>query len=440
MRNTELRQFLNVLRRRWLVVLVICAIGFGLLPIAAALVPAYTAKAQLLIVSEALKDTTLSDPDLPSIVTSTEVLSRVITRLGLNTNPTALAKAVKTKLPSKSSILEISYKDTNGVRAATVTNAIADEATSYFHEIAMRGYTDVLKALNARIAESRARIAAADRRLQRASANNAFASSDKALDDLTSQIAGLRVEHGQVEASLAADRATASALRKQLRDITPIVRGEILQRDPVYQQVQTEIAKDDADLISERASFRNSFPGLHALAQRVYREREQLTSVEAAAVANGAGSSPSFTQTVLDADHADGLVAADQERLRAIDSQLLAEQNHLQQLAGAGAVVGTLRAQRDATLGQYQALTQRLSAAEGDAAQAASLGTLVVVSRAIPGQSQLSAWLLGLGFLILLLAIGAAYAFDSMDRRLWGAREIESLYGRPVLAKVGGQS
>lgn len=440
MRNTELSHFLNVLRRRWLVVLVIAAIGFALLPIAVRLVPAYTAKAQLLIVSEALKDTTLSDPDLPSIVTSTEVLSRVITRLGLNTTPTALAGKIKTKLPPKSSILEISYKDTDGVRAATVTNAIADEATTYFHEIATRGYTDVLKALDARIAESRLQIAAADRLLQRASAKNAFASTDKALDDLTTQIDDLRVERGQANASLAADQATASALRRQLRDIDPIVRGEILQRDAAYQQVQNQLGKDVADLTSERATFREFFPGIHALEARIRRERDQLSSVAATAIATGAGSSPSFTQTVLDADHAEGLVAADHERLRAIDSQLSAEQKHLQQVAGAGAVVGTLRAQRDATLGQYVALTQRLSAAQGDAAQAASLGTLVVVSRALPGSSQLPTWLLGLAFLIVLAAIGAAYAFDAMDRRLWSAREIEALYGRPVLSQVGGRS
>lgn len=440
MTNTELGHFLNVLRRRWVVVLIVCVIGFGLLPLAPVFVPAYKAKAQLLVVSEALKDTTVTDPDLPSIVTSTEVLGRVINRLSLNTSPTELSSKIKTKLPLKSSILEISYRDTDGERAATITNAVADEATSYFHEIAMRGYTAVLSALNARITESRAKIAAIDRRLQHASANNAFASSDKALDDLTAQIADLRAQHGQVEASLAADRATASALRRQLHNIDPIVRGEILQKDPVYQQAQASLAKDEADLVSERASFRSTFPGLHALAQRVNREREAIRSLEATAIAAGAGSSPAYTQTVLDAEHADGLVAADQERLRAIDAELAGEQKHLQQVAGAGAVVGTLRAERDAALGQYVALTQRLSAAQGDAAQAASLGTLVVVSRALPGPSQLWLWLLGLGFLVLLVAIGAAYAFDSIDRRLWSAREIEALYGRPVLTQVGGQS
>jgi uncharacterized protein involved in exopolysaccharide biosynthesis len=410
------------------------------MPVEALFIPAYKGEADLLVVSQALKDTTLSDPDLPSIITSTAVLSRVIDRLKLDTDPVTLSKKVKTKLPAKSSILELTYKDTDGVKAANVANAIADEAVSYFHDIATRGYADVLAALNKRIAQSKATIAEADKRLQHASANSGFASSDKALDDLTSQINDLQVQRGQINASLAADQATASALEKQLGDIRPIVRGEILQKDVVYQQVQTEVGRDTADLVSERASFQDSFPGLRALGQRVNRERDQANSAASVAIENGAGESPSYTQTVLDSERADGVVAADRERLRATDAQVADMQNHLRQVAGAGAVVGTLRAERDAALQQYITLTQRLSAAQGDAAQAASLGTLVVVSRAIPGTSLLWAWLLGIGILVLALAVGAAYAFDAIDRRLWGNREIEHVYGRPILVEFGGHA
>ena len=98
------------------------------MPIVAQLIPSYKGEAEILIVSQALKDTTLSDPDLPSIITSTQVLSRVIDRLKLNTDPVALSKKVKTKLPVKSSILELTYKDSDAARAATITNAIAAPA------------------------------------------------------------------------------------------------------------------------------------------------------------------------------------------------------------------------------------------------------------------------------------------------------------------------
>jgi capsular polysaccharide biosynthesis protein len=428
-KNSEMDHFWTLLRRRWLVILIVCIIGFAAMPIESIFIPAYKGEADLLIVSQALKDTTLSDPDLPNVITSTEVLTHVIKQLHLDMDPDKLSKKVKTKLPAKSSVIEVTYKDPDGVVAANVANAIADEAARYFHQVATRGYSDVLVALNRRIAQSRAAIADADRRLQSASANNAFASSDKALDDLTSQIDDLQVQRGQINASLSADQATAAALHKQLNDIAPIVRGEILQKDVVYQQVQTEVGKDTADLVSERASFRDSFPGLRALSNRLDSERDQADSVKAVAINNGAGESPSYTQTVLDSERADGLVASDRERLRATDGELADEQNHLRQVAGAGAVVGTLRAERDAALQQYISLTQRLSGAQGDAAQAASLGSLVVVSRAIPGPSLLWAWLLGIGVLVLMLAVGAAYAFgcarstllgQSRDRaRLW---------------------
>jgi uncharacterized protein involved in exopolysaccharide biosynthesis len=426
------------MRRRWLVALTVCVVGFFLIPIAAHDIPAYKATANLLVVSQVMKDTTLSDPDLPSILTSTEVLSRVIDKLDLDTDPIALAKKIKTKLPPKSSILEVTYKDSDGIRAANITNAIADEAVKYFHEIATRGYTDVLMALNKRIVQSKVRIADADKRLQLASATNGFASSDKALDDLTAQIDDLATQRGQISASLAADVATAKALEKQLHDISPIVRGEILQRDIVYQQVQTEVGKDAADLASVRSSFRDSFPGLRALGSRLSRERDQANLAAEVAVVNGAGESPSYTQTVLDSERANGVVAADRERLRSTDAQLADEQQHVRKAAGAGAFVGTLRAERDAALQQYISLTQRLSTAEGDAAQASSIGSLVVVSRALPGKSLLWAYLLGLEILVLVLAVGASYATDLLDRRLWGVPEIESVYGRPVLAEVGG--
>lgn len=276
-------------------------------------------------------------------------------------------------------------------------------------------------------------IALADRALQRTSAANAFLSSDKALDDLTSQIDDLRAQRAQIIASLAADAASANALDTQATHIASIARGEILAKDIVYQQMLSGYGKDIADLASERSSFDPAFPGLYALAKRVELERKEVQSAAELAMANGAGESTSATQTTLDTERAKGIVASDRERLRAINDQITEEQSNLRHVAGAGATVGTLRADRDAALQQYMSLTQRLSTAQGDAAQAASLGTLVVVSRAIPGPSILWAWLIALSVLILGLAISAAYATEALDRRLWGIREMGRTYGRPVI-------
>lgn len=434
MKTTELDHFVNLMQRRWIVVLVVCVIGIALAPLAAMLVPlAHKGTAELMIVSQTTKDTTLSDPDLPSIITSTSVLDRVIDRLKLNTNPVSLAKKIKTKSPAKSSIIELTYSDRDGVRAAAVANAIADESSSYFHEVATRGYNDAVKALNLEIAQSKARIAVADRTLQ---AQRAYASSDKVLDDLTKHVDDLRVQREQIASALTADDATAAATTRELQNLGPIARGEILQHDVIYQQLQAEVGKDVADLNSERASFRAGFPGLAALDRRVRRERNQLRSAETVIVKNGAGLSPSLTQAVIDGQKTAAAIAADSGRLHLADAQLAAAQRQLAQVAGAAASIGTLHAQRDAALQEFIALNARLGAARGDAAQAASLGNLVVVSRAIVAPSDPGLLPVVMAALLVALALGAAYAVDAIDRRLWGVREIEHLYGRPVVVKV----
>jgi uncharacterized protein involved in exopolysaccharide biosynthesis len=436
--DNALNQVSEIARRRWLVALIVAVIGLILIPFAARSHASYTGSAELLIVSEALKDTTVSDPDLPSIVTSTEVLSKVIDKFHLDVSPIALAKQVKTKLPPKSSILQLSYKDTDPKRAADVTNAIADQAVLYFHDIATRGYNEVSAALDKRVNKSRQAIAATDSALLQTSADGGFESSDKALDDLTSRLDDLESQRGQLVSSLAADKAMADALHKQLNDIAPIARGEILQHDPVYQQVENGLGKDVADLASERSSFRDSFPGLKALVQRVQRENQQVAIVANVAVSNGAGESSSYTQTTLDSERAQADVASDQQRLAAIETELSDEKAHLRKVAGVGAEVATLRAERDAAVDQYSTLTQRSSAAQGDAAQAASLGSLVVVSRAIPGPSSITFFIAALVGLVIVVALAVAWLYDVLDRRFYSNREIERTYGRPVLLKVGG--
>ncbi len=434
LKNKDWTYLVDVLRRRWVVIVTLCGIGIILMPVVKKLTPpVFRATAELLIVSQTSKDTTESNPDLPTIVASTAVLDRVIKRLELRTNPLALGKKIKTKSPAKASTLELTYEDGDGPRSAAVANAIADESSAYFHQVATSGYNDAIAALTVRIAQSRAQIAADDRLLQ---SRHAFAASDRVLDDLTSQIDELRVEHRQLSATLAADSALVSAFDRQLAEIKPIVRGEILQKQVVYQQLQGELARDVGDLDSERASFRESFPGLKALQKRVSRERTSLSSAAASAVKDGAGLSASYTQSLLDRARAAGALAADRERLLANNEQLVAEQRHLTQVAGAGAALGTLRAERSAALDRYLALTQRLGTTQADAAQAASLGNLVVVSRAVPGPAERDWWPLVIGGLVCVLAFGAAFAVDALDRRFWGTREMEDAYGRPVLMEI----
>jgi hypothetical protein len=207
--------------------------------------------------------------------------------------------------------------------------------------------------------------------------------------------------------------------------MTAMVRADVLQHDPQYQELQSQFTADAAQLAASRVSHTESFPGVVALAEKVDREKDQLKASEASAVRNGAGLSPSYT------------LAGDRARLNALDMQLAEERANLQRLASPGAAIGTVRAERDAAQQQYLSLTERLSAAQADAAQAASLGTLVVIDRAVASANP--GWLISphlfviLGLIVLALAIAAAYVADNVDRRFWEASDMENLYDRPVL-------
>jgi capsular polysaccharide biosynthesis protein len=100
-----------------------------------------------------------------------------------------------------------------------------------------------------------------------------------------------------------------------------------------------------------------------------------------------------------------------------------------------------LKLQREAARADYLALTARRAAAVASRAESLSLGSIVVVDRAV----RADAAVVGLGpgklaivlaILSLILAVAAAYVADILDRRLAGADQIERLYGVPLVALI----
>ncbi len=431
-----LERFSHVVRRRLLWIVAVCICGVAASPFLPRLIHAsYDATARLLVVSEVAKDTSATSVDLPSVAQSTEVVDRVNRRLNLS-NDVDVRHHIKAEVLPRSSILEITYRDVDKERAATIANAVADETITYYHEIATNRYDDVTRKLNHAIAQLRSQIDATNNRLQSASFKNAYANSDKASEDLATRIAELHAARDQAYADLISDRATDRALRVQRWKITSIVRQETLANDPVYTMIQGKVASDEASLAEQRSRYTDTNPAVVALAEKVALEREQLKAAEARALERRSGSSPAYVSNVLEQGRAASKTAGDQARVQALDAEISVAEQQAKDTFGPGASVGALRAERDAAEQQYLALTQRLSAAQADAAQAASLGTLVVVDRAIPGDSH---WQLLFEYFPLLyalsvcaLAILAAYAVDGMDRRFWDSKDLEDLYGRPV--------
>jgi capsular polysaccharide biosynthesis protein len=435
--QSGIERFAQIVRRRFYLILAVCICGVALSPFLPRMLHVtYHATARLLVVNEAQKDTTSAGADLPTIAQSSAVLERVKRKLKLDEDVIAIRKAVKGKVLARSSIMEVTYRDQDPDRAALIANTVADETAVYYHEIATGRYDDVIRRLNENIAQRKAEVDAVNKRLQLAAVNNPYANASKASDDLMGQIGNLQALRDQAYADLLADRAALSAVTAQGPKIAGIVRQEALKSDAVYTGVEAQLALDEAALSVQRATYTDSNPAVISVREKVILERKQLRTMEAASLRKHRGSSATFASNALDEGKAAGKVASDEARVQAYDGEIAVAQQHFRETFGPGASIAVMHAERDAAQQQYLALVQRLSEAQADATQAASLGTLVVVDRALAGESLwrmvFAYFPLVYGLFVCALALAAAYAAESLDRRLRHPEDLEDLYGRPV--------
>ena len=114
------------------------------------------------------------------------------------------------------------------------------------------------------------------------------------------------------------------------------------------------------------------------------------------------------------------------------------------ELLALGTRYAELAAERTGLEAEYTALAQRRENALANRAEASSLGSVVVLYRAIKADTKLAGGRTRAGVLAVLLilaaAIGAAFAAESLDPRIRRAEEIEELYGIPVVATFGSKA
>ena len=130
----KLGDYLDILRRRWLGVLIIALLTLALASTVTLVMPKkYTATTRLFIavggdsVSDLAQGSDFAEKQMASyaqVATSPQVLEPVITRLGLRTSPKELAESVEATVPADTVILEIAVTDPDPTRAAQIANAV----------------------------------------------------------------------------------------------------------------------------------------------------------------------------------------------------------------------------------------------------------------------------------------------------------------------------
>jgi capsular polysaccharide biosynthesis protein len=433
----------EIVRRRWMLVAATLVIGL----IGAAFlfqhVPrTYEASSQVLIVNENDgRDPSVSSVDLPSVATSTVVLQSVLDQLKLPISLIDMKKHIKARVGQRSSIMDISYRDSSPDRAVAVPNAVAEELSRYYEQISSgRADTDVRK-LDTAIADVSVRLRDINGRLAQQSAAQPYVDSDKSLDTVTERLDDLMTQRELANATLANDIAAQQAISGDRATLSKVARHEILQNDPLYKQLSDGTAKDAAQLAFDHASYTDRYPALPGLEAKTAAERATMAAEAKRSLSAPDAFSASDVANEMESRKAAAIVEGDRAKVSALDSLIATAQERLKDVPAATASTAWLKLQRDAAQADYLTLSSRRTAALADRAEALSLGSVVVVDRAVKADTAV----VGLGrkslaivtaALVIAFSIGMAFLVEMLDPRIRRADQIENLYGTPLIATL----
>lgn len=438
-------QFFGTIQRRFLVVCSIIAVGLGIMFALRNAIPAtYAGVSHVVLVAESgARDPSVGIVDLPSIATSTVVLERVRQAQNLPISLIDLKTNVSATILGRSSIMSIGARDISAERAIAISNSVAEELSRYYGEISTQSYDANVSRLSDEMRAEASKMRAVNAQMGRVAASDPYVISDKSIDGITTQLASLSDQRAAAAAQLTGDRDLAATTLPNGAALANSARHEILAGDPTYVATRAAFGNDSAQLAGDQATYTKSFPGLPGEVAKISGEAAALKAEAVRAMHDPDSYSPAAAAAAAEHARQMAIVAGDRARLQQIDARLAAVRSQLQALPGAGGTYTQLAQQLSALQTEYNALSTRRANALANRAEASSLGSVVVLDRALKADTQLGGGRTRAAavFLALLFAmgIGGAFLAEALDPRIRRATEVEELYGIPVVASFGAK-
>jgi capsular polysaccharide biosynthesis protein len=399
----------------------------------------YVAGANVLVVNGNTRDDpTLSSPDLPAIATSTIVLDRVEQALHLDVPLLTIKKHLAVKVPAyRTSILRVEYSDSDAARAAQIANGVADELTRYFRQISTARYDADLAALDTELSKQSRRIKEISSEMQAHAGSAVTSVDDKGNDPVASRLTDLLTARELAQATLHGDVANADSSGAIAANSVKAFRHDVLLNDQRYHDLLATASSSELALAVARTAYTENNPEVSSLERKVKALDASLERERRSALAAPDAYSPTLAASEADRSKAEAQVIADQAKVVALNTLIAGERSR----QAAQTPLETLRLQLSAAQADYLTMSSHRATALANRADALSLGSAVVVDRAIGAEAQAGLGVHSLeailALLSLALAFGSAFLADHFNPHMRRVAQIESLYGRPVVATLG---
>lgn len=215
-------------------------------------------------------------------VTSPAVLAQVISELKLGLTPADLAGRVKATVPKDTNLIEISVKDQDPQRAATIANVLVRHYLEFVSRVNQGQFERSSQFIQSQIAAEQQNLQKALDRLK------AFLQQPPGVDELTEEVkakvellARYKARQTELTVLIRATEAEVRAAREQLRTLSPTVdTTRSILDDPTLQQLATDLGRTDVLRLSGlKITSQEVNPGWAAAAENLATKEASLAQL-----------------------------------------------------------------------------------------------------------------------------------------------------------------
>lgn len=275
--------FQAIMRRLWLVAIVV-VVAVSAVFLQAGRAPGnYTATASLLVTAPVIIPAPSvavgADPglrpgmrevtnDIIELINSRPIAARVAKRLDL-AGPGPVQRAVSASTVRNTSVIRVTATARNPRQAADLANITAEEFVAYFRETNRASVAESRRFMEAQLAQARGKLEASDRTIQTFKERHQMPSVSAATTHILTAIANGENELDASTLALRQTEARLAAVRTRLAQEKPvIVASQATTDNPVFRQIQTRLI----DLEIQRAQLSQVYTPQHPRLDQIARE------------------------------------------------------------------------------------------------------------------------------------------------------------------------